>query len=255
MNILSLKEFEQDNIAHGFFGRKGGVSTGLYASLNCGRGSADDPDAIAQNREIVRKAMGGTDLLSLYQIHSPKCITIASANDAPIGTQADAMATDKPGIVLGVLTADCGPVLFKGEGPKGPVIGAAHSGWGGAVKGVLESTIWEMVKLGAKPETIQAAIGPCIRQQSYEVTQGFEDPFIKDAAESARFFQPAGPGKSKFDLAGYISFRLNRAGITRIVDCAVDTYGDESDYFSYRRMTHRAEPGYGRQISAIMIRS
>lgn len=244
-----------DKVSYGFYGRQGGVSDGIYASLNCGLSSADRVDAVIENRARVQQQLQAHDLLGLYQVHSADCVTVHAVGDAHRGIQADAMVTSVPGLALGVLAADCGPVLFYGEtaGAK-PVIGAAHAGWGGAVKGVLESTLYAMKNLGAVKETIQVAIGPCIRQDSYEVSVGFEQPFLAEDNASALFFKQQ-QGRYLFDLAGYIGFRLRRAGVQQIVDCGLDTYADEGRYFSYRRATHRQDPGYGRQIAAIVIAS
>jgi hypothetical protein len=247
-------------ITHGFYGRRGGVSAGIYTSLNCGPGSSDDQNAVTENRRRVAADLGAPvdNLISLCQVHSPDCLVIIG----PVGTgeerpKADAMATDVPGVALGVLTADCGPVLFEGVKPDGrPVIGAAHAGWGGAVKGVLESTLDRMIRLGAVPESIRAAVGPCIGPASYEVSAGFEAPFLAHDPESERFFKGARKeGHMMFDLPGYIAFRLANAGVGHITITGVDTYKEETDCFSYRRATHRGEGDYGRQVSAIVIKA
>ncbi len=244
-----------DKITHGFFGKRGGVSSGIYESLNCGPGTEDEPANVAENRAIVCKAIGMApeSLMSLYQIHSDRCVVVdAAADDRP---QADAMVTDKAGVTLGILTADCVPVLFSGEKHDGaPVIGAAHAGWGGALKGVLESTLAAMAGLGAEPESIRAAIGPCIRQASYEVSDDFKEPFLAHDLASEGFFVPAKrDGHLMFDLPGYVTRRLMLAGVPEISASDMNTYFNEMDYFSYRRATHRGEPDYGRQISVIAI--
>ncbi len=246
-------------VSYGFYGRRGGVSRGIYTSLNCGPGSGDDPAAVMENRRRVANDLGvDTDnLASLWQIHSPDCLVVR----APVGTgenrpKADAMATDVPGMALGVLTADCGPVLFEGRTAQGkPVIGAAHAGWGGAVGGVLEATLDQMESLGASRDSVIAAVGPCIGPASYEVSAGFERPFLAHDPESERFFKSARrAGHFMFDLPGYIAFRLANAGVGRVSIGGIDTYKEETDCFSFRRATHRGEGDYGRQVSAIVIK-
>ncbi len=246
-------------IAHGFFGRQGGVSKGIYESLNCGPGSADEAAAIAANRERVAKHFGADadKLATVWQVHSPDCLIIKEA--LPAGQErpkADAMATDVAGVVLGVLTADCGPVLFAGEkGDGSAVIGAAHAGWGGALKGVLENTIEQMVTLGAEADSLRAAVGPCIGPASYEVSQGYEIPFLERDPQDEQFFKPARrEGHLMFDLPGYITSRLAQAGMRQVTITGQDTYHMEDAFFSYRRATHRSEADYGRQISAIYIK-
>lgn len=251
------KDFEVragGKIAHGFFGRQGGVSTGLYSSLNCGAGTGDDPASVKENRARVLAAIGGSALVTLKQIHSATCLYAdVPFTDRP---EADAVVTDVPGLAIGVLTADCGPVLFHGETAQGgPVIGAAHAGWGGALKGVLESTLQVMIDKGAQIDTIHASLGPCIAQKSYEVSDGFAGPFIDDDPASEHFFKAARrEGHLMFDLPGYIASRLSQAGVRQVSITGIDTYSAEKDYFSYRRATHREEKDYGRQISVIMIR-
>lgn len=246
-------------IKHGFFGRQGGVSENLYASLNCGPGSDDKAESVRENRQRVAGHFGATadQIATLWQIHSADCLIV----DAPVtatGEQrpkGDALVTDRAGLVLGVLTADCGPVLFAGEKADGaPVIGAAHAGWGGALKGVLESTVERMQEAGAGLETIRAAVGPCIGPASYEVSAGFEAPFLEHDPEDERFFKEARKeGHLMFDLPGYIASRLAQAGVKQVTITGHDTFADEERFFSYRRTTHRQEPDYGRQISAISI--
>jgi YfiH family protein len=241
-------------IAYGFFSRQGGVSQGIFSSLNCKPGSGDDPDAITENRRRVGKVLQCSELVTLDQIHSDICHRISKP--VPDGTQGDALVTSTPGLAIGVLTADCAPVLFSGQKADGtPVIGAAHAGWGGAVKGVLEATIAAMVLEGTAPETIGAAIGPCIAKPSYEVSPEFPAPFLAEDPQSSQFFFPLASGKYLFDLPAYVGFRLNRAGIHKVTIGGQDTYNGESDWFSFRRSTHRQETQYGRQISAISIRS
>lgn len=257
MIFYRADEFGDEAIAHGFFGRQGGVSGGIYASLNCGQGSDDDPSHVAENRARVAAEIGvaSEKLLPLYQIHSDKCVRVDDLWSDDEKPRADASVTDKAGVALSILTADCTPVLFHGRKVDGsPVIGAAHAGWRGAFGGVLESTIAAMVDLGAGQASIQAAIGPSIRQASYEVDAGFYQNFIGADAAHARFFIASEKaGHHMFDLAGYCAMRLRNAGAVQIYDLDMDTYALEDDFFSYRRKTHRGEPDYGRQISAIVI--
>lgn len=245
-------------IQHGFFGRQGGVSKGIYSNLNCGVGSNDDPKSVQENRARVagKLSVELKNLITLWQVHSSDCLII----DKPVGQgderpKADALVTDKAGLALGVLTADCGPILFAGEKPDGsPVIGAAHAGWGGALKGVLESTVERMQELGAELDTIRATVGPCIGPKSYEVSVGFETPFLERNPEDEHFFREAQKsGHLMFDLPGYIASRLAQAGLKQVTITGDDTFAEPELFFSYRRSTHRKEADYGRQISAIVI--
>ena len=250
MNRLEAKSLKAPGIAHGFFGREGGVSTGIYASLNCGPGSRDDPAAVAQNRHLVAQAlMPGAELMSLSQIHSATVHVLPAWEGRPEG---DAMVTATPGLALGILTADCAPVLFADA--KARVIGAAHAGWKGAIGGVLEATVAAMEKLGARKADIRAAIGPCISQANYEVGFDFRDRFLEAGGlRMRRFFVPSNKeGHYRFDLEGYAAWRLEVVGIVaeRLGVC---TYPPENGYFSFRRTTHRGEPDYGREISAIVL--
>ena len=238
-------------IAHGFFGRAGGVSSGIYATLNCGLGSTDDPVNVAENRRRVREAIGADALNTLYQIHSPTAVTVDAAWDS--GPQADAMVTKTPGIALGILTADCAPVLFADSDAK--VIGAAHAGWKGALSGVLESAIAAMEALGARRGRIAAAIGPCISQANYEVGAEFRARFLDEDAANARFFiNGARPDHHQFDLESFVAERLANAGLTKVSRLSACTYAREADFFSFRRATHRGEKDYGREISVIVLR-
>ncbi len=240
------------NVNHGFFTRNGGVSDGIYASLNCGYGSGDDIGRVTENRRRAAEAMGGTELCTVHQTHSADCIIVEKPWDYKNAPQADALATNQPGIILGVLTADCLPILFCD--PKNGVIGAAHSGWKGAVSGIIEATIDSMKKLGAEPELIIASIGPAIGKDSYEVGAEFYDRFIAARAENSHFFRPSPrPGHHFFDLPGYAKERLAASGISQINIIAQDTYFNDNDFFSYRRTCKRGEPAYGRQISVIMM--
>jgi YfiH family protein len=243
------------HIHHGFFTREGGVSKGIYASKNCGHGSNDRRDAVTENRVRVAQKLSAEaeKLVTLYQIHSAEVVEVTEAwmpGDAP---QADGMVTATPGIALGILTADCAPVLFVDK--KARVIGAAHAGWKGAIGGVLEATIEAMIRLGATRGDIAAAIGPCISKDAYEVGPEFRTRFIEEEEGNSRWFEPSEkPDHFMFDLPGYVSARLEAAGIGTVVTLGNCTYQDEKRFFSYRRATHRNEIDYGRQISAIMLR-
>ncbi|MEH2510630.1 YfiH family protein [Nitrobacteraceae bacterium AZCC 1564] len=240
-------------IRHAFFTREGGVSGGIYASLNGGVGSKDDPTHVAENRRRMAEELRvkPTDFLTAFQIHSPDVVVATEPWDTASRPHADAMVTKTPGLALGVSAADCGPVLFVD--PQARVIGATHSGWKGAIGGVLESTITAMEGLGAARDNIIAAVGPLIRQQSYEVGAEFVARFTEADPHNAAFFVPSSRANhSMFDLAGYIRQRLERAGILMIDDVDVCTYADER-MFSYRRSVHRNEPDYGRNIHAIVL--
>jgi hypothetical protein len=238
------------DVPHGFFGRRGGVSTGELASLNCGLGSGDDPALIAENRRRVADAVlpGGT-LTGVYQVHGNRCVIVDDTSDLAARPEADALATRSPGIVLGILTADCVPVLFA-DCDAG-VIGAAHAGWKGALAGVTDATLTAMESLGADRANISAAIGPCIARASYEVDDGFVQRFTADDPANERFFAAAKPGHAMFDIAAYVAARLAAAGVTRIAIGGQDTYAEAEDYFSYRRACHKGENSYGRQLSVI----
>lgn len=238
-----------DGVPHGFFGRLGGVSTGVVAGLNAGLGAQDDDAAVAENRRRAADAiMRGAELVTPYQIHSPDAVIVREAWSMADRPRADALVTDRPGLLLGIVTADCAPVLLADK--EAGIVGAAHAGWRGAHDGVIASTITAMEELGADPARICAAIGPCIAQASYEVDTGFRDHFGPDAAG---FFSRGRPGHSQFDLEAYVASRLAESGISRIERLGLDTYADDSRFFSYRRSTHRAEGTYGRQISLIAV--
>ena len=243
-------------IGHGFFGRNGGVSSGLYRSLNCGYGSGDDIASVAQNRALIADALhvDAASLCTAYQIHSANVVVTQKPwhwSDSP---QADAIVTNEPGIALGILTADCVPVLFA-DGEH-YVIGAAHAGWKGAFGGVLEATLDAMLALGAKRESIVASIGPAIAQGSYEVGAEFHDRFIQqDSTNSLYFIHGARPEHYLFDLKAYVKDRLRNAGIAQVHMISDDTCAQEEDFFSFRRGTLRGESVYGRQISAITLLS
>jgi YfiH family protein len=240
-------------VAHGFLGRRGGVSTGVHAGLNVGVGSEDDPDAVMENRRRATEAvLPGASLVTVFQVHSPDVVRV----DAPIALadrpSADAMVTNRPGLLLGILTADCAPVLLADA--QAGVVGAAHAGWKGAFAGVTDRTIEAMVALGADPGRIVAAIGPCIARASYEVDDGFARRFEEQDPAHERFFSPGRTGHVQFDLEGYVTHRLAVAGVSRVESMGIDTYGDAESFYSFRRATHRGEPGYGRQISLIGLR-
>lgn len=240
-------------LRHAFFTREGGVSTGIYASLNGGVGSDDDPAAVTENWRRMAEHLGvqPRQFLTVFQIYSPDVAVATAPWDTASRPRADAIVTNVPGLALGVTAADCGPILFVD--PQAQVIGAAHAGWKGAFGGVIENTIAAMEALGASRATMIAAIGPLIRQPSYEVGAEFVTRFTETDTGNARFFVPSSQaGHSMFDLAGYIRFRLERAGLLMIDDVGVDTYADER-FFSYRRTTHRKEPDYGRNIHAIVL--
>lgn len=246
-------------VRHGFFGRIGGASDGLYHSLNCGFSTGDIRENVVENRARVARALGGEadKLVTVHQVHGNDCIKVTKEWDIGDAPQADAMVTDIKGPVLGILTADCGPVLFYGEKDGGtPVIGAAHAGWGGALRGVLENTVEALLNTGARQESLRAVIGPCIGPESYEVSDSFAGPFLEQDPDNIAFFEKGAlqrEGYTMFDLPSYIKKRLERAGVSHIHNTAIDTYSHEVDYFSYRRMTHRNEPNSGRQISVITI--
>jgi YfiH family protein len=240
-------------LRHAFFTREGGVSGGFYASLNGGLGSNDDPANIHENRRRMADAMGVAPehFLNLHQIHSPDAIVATGPWESPLRPKADAIVTRIDGLAIGVTTADCGPILFVD--PNARVIGAAHAGWKGALTGIVEATIGAMEKLGAERGGIVAAIGPLIRQASYEVGGEFVERFLKADADSAMFFIPSTrDGHAMFDLAGFIRTRLENAGVLMIDDLGVDTYSD-ARCFSYRRSVHRQEPDYGRHVHAIVL--
>ncbi len=235
---------------HGFMTRRGGVSIGLVEGLNCGFGADDDPASVTENRRrAVEAVLPGAALVSVYQVHSPTVVTIERPWPDDDRPKADAMVTDRPGLLLGILTADCAPVLFADR--EAGVIGAAHAGWRGAHGGVVGATVAAMEALGARRGRIVAAVGPCIAQPSYEVSADFAAQFKPD---EARFFQPGAPGHRQFDLAGYVVARLaeSRVGQVEVLGC--DTYADPARFYSFRRATHLREPTYGRQLSLIGLR-
>ena len=240
-------------LRHAFFSREGGVSGGIYAGLNAGIGSQDDPAHVAENRRRMAEQMGvaPAHFLTVHQTHSPDVVVATAPWDATARPRADAIVTRTEGLSIGASAADCGPILLVD--PNARVIGAAHAGWKGALTGILESTVDAMEKLGAERGDMIAAIGPLIRQQSYEVGGEFVERFMEADAGNALFFIPsARDGHSMFDLAGFIRMRLENAGVLMIDDTGVDTYSDER-FYSYRRSVHRKEPDYGRHVHAIAL--
>lgn len=236
-------------VPHGFFGRRGGVSSGAMASLNCGWGSGDDLALIVENRRRAADAvLPGARIVSPHQVHSA---TVIEAGDWPDDDRphADALVTARPGALIGILTADCAPVLFAD--PEAGVVGAAHAGWKGALEGVAEATINAMEQLGAGRERIAAAIGPTIARSSYEVDHAFAERFCEANPENDRFFVDGPAGRPHFDLPAFLLHRLALAGLKRVEALGLDTYAADGDFYSYRRATHRGEPSYGRQISLI----
>jgi YfiH family protein len=240
-------------VSHGFFTRQGGVSTGIYESLNCGIGSKDKRESVLENRARATISLGvaSSRLATPYQIHSSDTVVVTEVWQTGQGPKADAVVTDRPGIALGVGSADCGPILFADS--RLGVIGAAHSGWRGALGGVLESTIAAMERLGARRERIVAVLGPTISQPNYEVGAEFRAKFLEADARNESFFRPSPrPGHALFDLPAYIIERLASAGVNA-TSMALCTYADEKRFFSYRRGTHRGEADYGRLLSAIAL--
>ena len=241
-------------IRHGFFTREGGVSTGIYASLNCGLGSDDNPEHVLENRARVASRLGTNLewLVSPYQTHSATAVVAETPWPRDKAPRADAVVTAMPGLAIGISTADCAPVLFAD--PHARVVGAAHAGWRGALSGVIEATIERMTELGARRADISAVVGPAISGPSYEVGEEFKAQFLSaDPANATFFLRPDGAAKPHFALSRYVCARLQAAEIGVSEDLDVCTYDDESRLFSYRRTTHRGEPDYGRQISAIVL--
>jgi len=243
-----------DGVRHGFFTRQGGVSSGVYASLNCGPGSRDDAANVTENRARVAEILGAEPggLITVFQEHSAVAVIADKPWKAGKIPEADAIVTAKPGLAIGVLTADCAPVLFCDGAAR--VIGAAHAGWRGALSGIVEATVEAMRKLGARPERITAVIGPTISLKAYEVGSDFVERFLADEPESSAFFiTDEGSGEPHFDLPAYVGERLARAGVGSIADLGFCTYCEETRLFSYRRSQHHGEEDYGRQISAILL--
>src|SRR5437868_7651142 len=247
IRAISLGQFP-----HGFLGRRGGMSVGEMAGLNVGYGSSDDREAIAGNRRLaVAALLADAELATVHQVHSAEVVVADQAWRQGERPRADAMVTDTPNLLLGILTADCAPVLFADH--HAVVVGAAHAGWRGALAGVTDRTIEVMEQLGARRDNIHAAVGPCIAQPNYEVDEAFRSRLIERDPENKRFFVPGAGGKPHFDLEAYVVHRLIAAGIGEVEALNLDTYADADRFFSYRRATHRGEADYGRQLSAIAI--
>jgi YfiH family protein len=243
-----------DGVRHGFMTRLGGVSEGLYASLNCGYGSGDDPERVTENRHraLSQAELQGLPLVTCYQVHSAKAVHVTTAWKREEAPQVDAMVTDRPGIALGILTADCAPVLMAD--PQARIVGAAHAGWRGAIGGVVEATLDLMVKLGAKVDHVVAGIGPCIAQRSYEVGPEFPAPFLAQNPQNEDYFAPSRrAGHYLFDLPSYVASRLGAAGVKRVNLAYCDTCAEADRFFSYRRTTLEGRKDYGRLLSLICL--
>lgn len=239
-------------VKHGFLGRVGGVSDGVCWGLNAGLGSHDDPASVSGNRRLAAQAVASdATLIGLYQIHSAAVVTVAAPYADADRPHADAFVTNRPQIALGIVTADCAPVLLSD--PQAGVIGAAHAGWKGAIGGVTDATIAAMEALGADRARIVAAVGPCIARASYEVDEAFRARFAEQDGDNDRFFADGKAGHAWFDLEAYVAHRLAAAGIGRVETLGQDTYSQPDRFYSYRRATHRSEPDYGRQISLISL--
>jgi polyphenol oxidase len=251
--VLALDNLKADGLRHGFFLRTGGVSEGVYASLNCGRGSNDAKDRIEENRARAAAQLGvaPSRLIGPRQIHSAKAVIATQAWEPGDAAEADAIVTDRPGLAISVLTADCVPILLAS--PEAGVIAAVHAGWKGAKAGIVESAIEAMQSLGGQPDRIVAAIGPAISQAAYEVSPDFEAAFLAEDGSSEKYFSQTEGARPRFNLTAYVKDRLLRSGVISIQDIGLCTYENESILFSYRRSAHKAEPDYGRQISAILL--
>jgi YfiH family protein len=241
-------------IAHAFFERGGGYSSGIFASLNCGLGSGDDPDIVRKNRSLAARQLAVADecLLTAWQIHSAEVVHVTQAWPNEFRPKADALVCSTRGMAIGILTADCAPILFADVEAR--IIGACHAGWKGALSGVTTATIKAMQKLGASPSRIIAVIGPTISQANYEVGPAFPDAFLASDPDTVRYFKPSTrPAHYMFDLPGYLQARLRQAGLEKVTSLGLCTYADEARFFSYRRATHRGETDYGRLLSAIAL--
>jgi YfiH family protein len=239
-------------VRHGFVGRRGGVSGGIFVSLNVGLGSSDDQALVRENRRRAVEAVApGATLVTVHQVHSTIVVQVTGAVADADRAHADAMVTATPGLALGILTADCAPILLADA--EAGVIGAAHSGWKGALGDIAGATVAAMEALGARRDHIRAAIGPCIARASYEVDVSFRDRFLADAASHDGFFAAGRGDRFQFDLEGFVAMRLANAGVRHVVALGIDTYPDADRWFSYRRTTHKREPDYGRQMSLITL--
>jgi YfiH family protein len=252
---LSSSLLVDERVKHAFFTRQGGVSEGIFAALNVGIGSSDDPEHVRENRRRAAAAfdLPESALVTAYQVHSPDVAVVDAPWQPGQGPKVDGLVTDKPGIALGILTADCAPVLLADA--RAGVIGAAHAGWRGAIGGVLDATLAEMEKLGAKRGRITAAVGPCIGRLSYQVGPEFPAPFLAEQGDNARFFlpDPTAQDRWRFDLPGYVVAKLKTLGVGGAEALPFDTCADEDRFFSYRRTCLRGEADYGRGLSAIML--
>ena len=249
-----LRAASLSDTLHGFAGRRGGVSTGVHAGLNVGLGSEDERDSVLRNRDLARDALLPRGaLVTVHQVHSPDVVTVTTPFAIDERPSADAMVTDQPGLILGILTADCVPVLFADA--SAGIVGAAHAGWKGALGGVTDRTIDAMEALGAARDRITCAIGPCIGRSSYEVTLDFAERFVATDTDNDRFFSAGREGHCQFDIAAYVAARLAGAGVGQVELLDEDTYGQPERFYSYRRACHRGEPDYGRQISMIALRA
>lgn len=252
--MIEADELKLPGIAHGFFTRAGGHSTGLFTSLNCGLGSGDDPELVAMNRSVVARVLGVAEgqVATAHQVHSAEAIEVTTPWPVDARPKLDGLVTRTRGLVIGVLTADCGPVLFADA--EAGLVGACHAGWKGALAGITDATIVLMEKLGAKRERMLAVLGPTIGQASYEVGPEFAEPFLRQSDGHSRFFKPTvKEGHQMFDLPGYLMLRLEQAGLGSARNLGLDTYADEAQFYSYRRATHRGEKDYGRLMSAIAL--
>lgn len=252
MAVEVIKAGLLKGVPHGFLGRRGGVSEGICAGLNVGLGSDDDPEAVRENRRRALEAVAPeARLVTLHQVHSATAIAVTSSFPDDARPPGDALATDRPGLALAILTADCTPVLFADQ--RAGVVGAAHAGWKGAIGGVVESVVSAMERLGADRSNIVAAVGPTIARKSYEVDEGFFRRFTSEDEAHERFFSSGKPGRYQFDLEGFVVSRLASAGLSRIEALGLDTYSQPDRFYSYRRATHCGEPDYGRQLSLIAL--
>jgi YfiH family protein len=249
-SVEALRSAALGEVPHGFLGRRGGVSQGVCSGLNVGLGSGDDPELIAENRRRAVAAVApGSRLVTLHQVHSRDAIYVTEPYADDARPRADAMVTDRPGLLLGILTADCAPVLLADA--EAGVVGAAHAGWKGALGGVVAATVAEMERRGADRARIAAAVGPCIARRSYEVDEAFLRRFAQADPEAERFFSPGRAGHLQFDLEGFVVARLAASGVRRIEPLGEDTYAQPGRFYSYRRATHKGEPTYGRQVSLV----
>lgn len=252
--MIESENLKLKGIAHGFFTRGGGHSTGIFASLNCGLGSGDDPDVVKMNRAVVARALGVAEgqVVTAHQVHSAEAVEVNDVWPVDQRPKVDGLVTRKKGLAIGVLTADCGPVIFADEAAQ--VIGCCHAGWKGALTGVTDSTVVAMEKLGAKRDNIVAVLGPTISREAYEVGPEFPSPFLAQSSAHGKFFTPSTKeGHFMFDLPAYLTGRLKSLGLKTVQDLALCTYTDEARFYSYRRATHRGEKDYGRLISTIAL--